>query len=186
MPSKPLQRRQLLTQRSKLNIDLKTSWDSANRTNLESMEVFKNAKVIHTFWSSGSEIDTHWLLDTSKKIIVPKVLDQNTMQNCLINSLTKFEIVNKIDEPSENYKILEDLSLINLVIVPLLGFDNDLNRIGYGGGYYDRFLYELKKINPKVVTIGLAYEFQLVEAIQVESHDIALDYIVTKSQVYQK
>jgi 5-formyltetrahydrofolate cyclo-ligase len=183
MQIKTLQRQQLLTHRSNLNQDLKTILDNMIRANLESMKVFQNAKVVHTFWSYGSEIDTHWLLELNKKIIVPKVLDKHTMQHCLVNPTTVFELQNKIDEPSENYEILEDLKRIDIVIVPLLGFDNDLNRIGYGGGYYDRFLSQLKEINPKVVTIGIAYEFQSLSKVNVESHDIALDYVVTEAKI---
>jgi 5-formyltetrahydrofolate cyclo-ligase len=182
--SKPLQRQQLLAQRSELKQDLKITFDQNIRNNLESVELFQNAKIVHTYWSYGSEIDTHWILQTDKQIIVPKVKNTESMLHCVINRATVFEIKNKIEEPNKNYKIMENLEEIDIVVVPLLAFDKELNRIGYGGGYYDRFLSELKELNPKIVTIGLAYEFQLVDKIQTEPHDIALDYMVTESEIY--
>ena len=67
----------------------------------------------------------------------------------------------------------------NIMLVPLLAFDKNLNRIGYGGGYYDRYLKKIKKIKD-VLTIGLAYSFQKVKKIPTKQHDIKLDFIVTE------
>lgn len=68
----------------------------------------------------------------------------------------------------------------DVVIVPMLGFDDKLHRIGYGGGYYDRFLAE----QPQAKKIGVCYENGKVERIPAEPHDIPLDMIVTESHVY--
>jgi 5-formyltetrahydrofolate cyclo-ligase len=67
----------------------------------------------------------------------------------------------------------------NILLVPLLAFDKYLNRIGYGGGYYDRYIKKIKT-KKKILTIGLAYSFQKVKEIPVNKYDKKLDYIITE------
>lgn len=66
------------------------------------------------------------------------------------------------------------------ILVPLLAFDDDLNRVGYGGGWYDRFLVT----QPQAAFIGLAYETQHVSHITPEAHDIRLSRVITDQRVY--
>ena len=70
----------------------------------------------------------------------------------------------------------------DVIIVPMLGFDADLNRIGYGGGYYDKFL----AAQPRAKKIGACFETGKTNRIPTEPHDIALDVIVTEEAVYTK
>jgi len=74
------------------------------------------------------------------------------------------------------------LQMYQYIIVPLLGFDAACNRIGMGAGWYDRFL----KDKPGAITIGLAFESQKVPRIPVESHDVALDIIITEVTMYRR
>ena len=67
-------------------------------------------------------------------------------------------------------------------MVPLVAFDKDLNRIGYGGGFYDRYINKIKK-NKKVITIGLAYSFQELKKIPTNKYDFKLDHIVTNKGI---
>lgn len=69
----------------------------------------------------------------------------------------------------------------DIVILPLLGFDSKLCRIGYGGGFYDRTLAG----NSKVIKIGVAFEFMKVDCIPTDNYDIALDYVVTETHIYK-
>tara|TARA_B110001454_G_scaffold134179_1_gene124933 strand:- start:1963 stop:2535 length:573 start_codon:yes stop_codon:yes gene_type:complete len=68
----------------------------------------------------------------------------------------------------------------DLILVPLVVFDNYLNRIGYGKGYYDRSIKKIKKIKKKTVSLGIAYSFQKFNKIPVNKHDVKLDYILTE------
>ena len=68
----------------------------------------------------------------------------------------------------------------DLIMVPLVAFDNHLNRIGYGKGYYDRSLKKIKKINKNAITLGIAYSFQKCARIPVNKYDFKLDYIFTE------
>ena len=71
----------------------------------------------------------------------------------------------------------------DLILVPLVAFDNQLNRIGYGKGYYDRSLEKIKKINKNTISLGIAYSFQRSNNIPVKKHDFKLDYIFTERGV---
>ena len=78
----------------------------------------------------------------------------------------------RIEEPTGDNTV--DISEIDLVIVPAVAFDRHGNRVGRGKGYYDRLLE-----NCRALTIGVGYEFQLVDEIDAEEHDIPLDFVVT-------
>ena len=72
----------------------------------------------------------------------------------------------------------------DILLVPLVAFDNELNRIGYGGGFYDRYIKKIKK-KKKIITIGLAFSFQKVKKIKTNKFDIKLDFIVTEKKRIQ-
>ena len=77
-----------------------------------------------------------------------------------------------IPEPISKKKKYPDI-----LLVPLVAFDNHLNRIGYGGGFYDRYIKKVRK-KKKVVTIGFAYPYQKVKKIPTNIYDIKLDFII--------
>ena len=88
-----------------------------------------------------------------------------------------FGILEPINEVVEDKRLIKPEE-IDLVIVPGVAFDKNMNRIGFGGGFYDRYLSLLKSSCKKV---GLAYQFQIVEKIETEEHDMKVDMIVTES-----
>ena len=68
----------------------------------------------------------------------------------------------------------------DLILVPIVAFDNKLNRIVYGGGFYDRSLKKIKKIKNKSIALGIAYSFQQCGIIPINKNDFKLDYILTE------
>ena len=68
----------------------------------------------------------------------------------------------------------------DLIMVPLLAFDKQLNRIGYGRGYYDRSLRKITKNKKNTICLGIAYSFQKCSAVPVNKYDFKLDYIFTE------
>ena len=80
-----------------------------------------------------------------------------------------------------NEKIQNKIVFPDILLVPLVAYDANLNRIGYGGGFYDRYIKKIQKTK-KILTIGLAYSFQKVQKILVEKHDIKLDFIITDKE----
>jgi len=82
-----------------------------------------------------------------------------------------------IPEPSSGAVVNPDI-----LLVPLVAFDKNLNRLGYGAGYYDRLIEFLKK-KKKIITIGLAFDFQESNSIPTSKYDQKLDYIVTNKNI---
>ena len=108
-------------------------------------------------------------------ISLPKI-SQNSNMNFFIWSTNEPLNINKygIPEPINNEIIYPDV-----LLVPLVAYDKNFNRVGYGGGFYDRYLKRIKKIK-NVLTIGLAFSYQKVKKIPIEKNDIKLDFIVTE------
>ena len=147
---------------------------------------YTDSNNILAYYPFGSEIDTTIIirraLENNKKIILPKVYLQGL----------KLYYINKLSEQLERgkYGILEPISSfckpagikdIDLAVVPGLAFDKDLNRLGYGKGFFDRFL---KLIPKEVKKIALCFDFQVVESIPVSEHDIKIDFLITESKTY--
>ena len=149
---------------------------------LFNLDSYKKAKIIMFFVSFNSEVSTHDMIKealNNKTVIVPKVVGHEIEPSVIIdfdNLVTgKFGIL----EPIELMKIA--YKNIDLVLVPGIAFDGHGHRIGYGFGYYDKFL---KKV-PKAVKIGLAFDFQIVDKLPVEPHDVAVDLIVTENKIIE-
>ena len=84
-----------------------------------------------------------------------------------------------IPEPISSKKFYPDI-----LLVPLVGYDNDLNRLGYGGGFYDRYLKKIEKIK-KIFKIGLGFSYQELNKIPINSYDKRLDLIITEKKIIQ-
>ena len=86
-------------------------------------------------------------------------------------------------EPSKKKKIIQP----NVLFVPLLAFDKNFNRLGYGGGYYDKTIFNFRKKDEKktnsFLVIGLGYDKQEFKSIPIESHDEKLDIIMTEKRI---
>ncbi len=147
------------------------------------LEQYKKAKIIMFFVSFNSEVYTHNMIRKAlktKTIVIPKVV-QNEIEPSVI-----IDLDNLI--PSGKFRILEPIELmkiayknINLVLVPGISFDQEGHRIGYGFGYYDKFLRKV----PKAVKIGLCFDFQVVDKVPREEHDVPVDFIVTDKEVVE-
>ena len=133
------------------------------------------------FVSFNNEIDTHGMIEDALKnkiVVVPKVLHHEIEPSVIISfdnliPSGKFGIL----EPIEAMKI--PWKKIDLVLVPGIVFDKNGHRIGYGLGFYDKFL---KKV-PKAIKIGLAFDFQIVDKVPREEHDVPVDLVVTDKEV---
>lgn len=148
-------------------------------------EEYKKAKKVFCYVSFEEEVDTFSLIrqafSDGKEVAVPKV-NGSEMEFYKIKSLEELQAGHYgILEPATN-EIEKDLE--GIIIVPGLAFDFQYNRMGYGGGYYDRYLNEHPK--HKLVKIALAYEFQVVSMIETEKHDQKMDMIITPLEVRKR
>ena len=140
---------------------------------------FKNVGGYYPFNYEINILNILKLLEKKNYIIsLPRVAKNNKMNFFHWSSKDPLKI-NKygIPETTSNKKVFP-----NLLLIPLVGFDNKLNRLGYGGGYYDRYLSKVKDIN-KIVKIGMGFSYQMVKNIPVNKYDIKLDYIFTEKKI---
>ena len=136
-------------------------------------------RIIGGYYPYNYEINVIPIMEKFERlkyiISLPKI-GQNSNMNFFIWSTNDPLNTNKygIPEPINNKIIYPDV-----LLVPLVAYDKNFNRVGYGGGFYDRYLKRIKKIK-NVLTIGLAFSYQKVKKIPIEKNDIKLDFIVTE------
>ena len=142
----------------------------------------QNAKKIGGYYPSNYEIDDLEILDALEKqrfeISLPIVRKNNQMNFYSWSKKDPLKI-NKfgIPEPVSSKIIHPDI-----LLVPLVGYDNNLNRLGYGGGFYDRYIEKIEKIK-KVTKIGLAFSYQKIKSVPINKYDKKLDYIITEKEI---
>jgi len=140
-----------------------------------------STKVVGGYYPYNYEINAIRILEELEKkkyqISLPKI-KKNSQMDFFCWSLKDPLSVNSygIPEPTSNRIIIP-----GILLVPLVAFDKNHNRIGYGGGFYDRYLKKIRKMR-KIITVGLAYSFQKVKEIPTNQHDIKLDFIVTEKE----
>lgn len=138
-------------------------------------------QTIHTYLPMRNEIDVYPLIEillkTDRRIIVPKTLRRGQLEHYILSS------IKSLKEGIYGTFYPEDLQkydgVIDLIIVPGLAFGSDGYRVGYGGGYYDRFLSEQKES----YKLGVAYPFQMVNNVPRESFDVPLDEVVVNNEL---
>jgi 5-formyltetrahydrofolate cyclo-ligase len=146
-----------------------------------------NRQIMHIFLSieNQKEVDTSFLRTLlqgkDKEIVIPKINDSVRLQHFLLTDHTLFKRNSLgIPEPVSGIEIKP--SIIDVVFIPLLSFDSKGNRVGYGKGYYDRFLLNCKE---ECLKIGLSFFEEEQCVFDVEDTDIPLDFCVTPRQIYQ-
>lgn len=146
-----------------------------------------NKQIMHIFLSieNQKEVDTSFLRTLlqgkDKEIVIPKIIDSVRLQHFLLTDHTLFKRNSLgIPEPVSGIEIKP--SIIDVVFIPLLSFDSKGNRVGYGKGYYDRFLLNCKE---ECLKIGLSFFEEEQCVFDVEDTDIPLDFCVTPIQIYQ-
>ena len=140
-------------------------------------------KIIGCYFPVNFEVDTREImirLNQKGFVISLPVIKKNCRMDFYEWNLKDPLYLNKygIPEPKKNKKIIPSIFLI-----PLVAFDKELNRLGYGGGYYDRLIKKIEANN--IIKIGLALSFQEVKKIPINKFDKKLDYIVTERNLYK-
>ena len=142
-----------------------------------------SGKIIGGYYPYNYEIDVIEILEKLEKfdylITLPKI-KKNFQMDFFRWSVKDPLSINKygIPEPVSSKNEYPDI-----LLVPVVAYDKNLNRIGYGGGFYDRYLSKINK-RKKTIKIGLAYSFQEVKKISMNKYDVKLDFIVTEKGFY--
>ena len=181
------------TQRQTLTNSLQLEHSQLLRQNISQLRNYRNSQRIACYIANDGEIDPAPLIEHAfflkKEVFLPIL---SPLKNSLYFApykpgqhlkLNRFSIPEPVCRPSEWITAAQ----LDLLLLPLVAFDNSGNRIGMGGGFYDRTLSYMqhRSHRKKPVLAGLAHEIQKVGQLQAQSWDIPLDYIVTEKQVYK-
>ena len=136
--------------------------------------------IIGCYYPINSEMDCLEILKRFEsenfKISLPAIKPDNKMDFLKWTHNQPLEVGKMgIPIPKNTQEIIPDI-----ILVPLVAFDNKKNRLGYGGGFYDRYIRKIRETK-KILTIGLAFSFQKVKKLNINKFDQKLDYIITES-----
>jgi 5-formyltetrahydrofolate cyclo-ligase len=177
-------RRDMITRRTTQKGDVKAPKDSAIKKKLMGLPEFKKSEIILFYVSIRGEVKTESLiseaLEQGKRVLVPFVdLGKDEMMISEIRDLDELEPgAFGIPEPKHPKEF--PLKKIDLVVTPGIAFDRNGNRVGFGTGFYDKFLVKLRD---NVPFIALAYDFQILKEIPAGKRDIKIHKIVTEKEV---
>ena len=183
-------RKEILAQRNALLQQERIAKSEQIASKVIAMKAFAQSEVVLLYAPIKSEVDTQGIFLEAKRlgkeIYYPRVLGEQ-MEFYRIEEDTEYDTsAYGIREPKpESAKAyVPDKDDTVLVVMPGAVFDRDGNRIGYGGGYYDKYLQKLGAVvsNEKICKLAVAYECQMVASgrIVCEPHDVKVDYVITE------
>lgn len=179
-------RKTCLSQRAALGEQERKKKSIIIQQKVEELAEFKQARVVMVFLNFRDEVETTALaqrtLELNKKLILPRCAPKGILLPIEVRDLGE-DIepgVWGIREPKLN-KGETDPAEIDLIIVPGAGFDFRGDRLGYGGGYYDRFFMRLNSLTPR---IALSFECQVINEVPVDKHDVKMTMLITEKDVY--
>jgi 5-formyltetrahydrofolate cyclo-ligase len=185
MESKSQLRKRILNVRNNMSEEDVKKNSNAIMDKITSLDIYKQSKVVFIYMDFKNEVMTSNLikrmLSERKRVVIPYTDNINSV-------LIPSEITKESDLKQNSFGYFEPKSIlpvnieeIDLVIVPGVVFDKNLNRIGFGKGYYDKILNRLK---PSAKKVALAHDFQVLEDIPAEEHDVKMDMIITEKNIY--
>ena len=176
-------RKQILEKRSNLSLE---EVDKKSELIIENLTPYlKNAQNIMIFTDMKNEVRITKLIELypEKNFFISKIVNSKNRE-MKINKYNDNELVlHKFGYYESSSDDFYDEKILDIVIVPALAFDSSKNRIGFGGGYYDTFLNKVRGKNKNTLFIGVCYDFQMIEEVPIEGHDITLDLVINESEV---
>jgi 5-formyltetrahydrofolate cyclo-ligase len=178
---KKLLRKEILAKRSAMTADEVLKQSRCICENVICSTFYKSCKNLCLYMPIRNEVDVRLLLEPAwadkKQAYLPKVLPEDYMEFYSYNESTALiSGAYNILEPDSKDILVPDSD--TLIIMPGAVFSKDNKRIGYGGGYYDRYLAK----HPECKTIAVAYDFQILEHIPYEEHDVCPDVVINCTQ----
>ncbi len=182
MKNKDQLRKKFLTLRKKKYSEVSIAKLSKLKNYIKKRSKMKKIYFIGLYYPSNYEFNILKIINDFKNskviFLLPKILDGNLMK--FVEWKEKDVLsVNKFGVP-EPYETKKKSHLPDIVLVPLVAFDSYRNRLGYGKGFYDRYLYKLIKLNKNIETIGVAFSFQKYKKLPTSNFDFKLNNIYTE------
>lgn len=181
MIEKKLIRQEVFRRRKEASIEEIHNWSHHIAKRLFQTESYKKAKTIYTYVDYNREVETREIIEQAwadgKQVAVPRV-EGDVMNFYLIQSMEELEPgCMGILEPVTGILAQDESALM---VMPGVAFDRRKNRIGYGGGYYDKYLEEHTGLG----RMAVAFEFQFMEEVPTEPTDICPEWIITEAGIY--
>ena len=183
-------RKTLRQQRNAMSLEKQTRHALGINQQIKQLSLFKRSKRIATYLAADGEIDPTFLIEdarrSNKEIYLPVIAPfSDRLYFALYTANTKMKYNRfQIAEPDIHPKHWLKPQQLDLILMPLVGFDNKGNRLGMGGGFYDRSLHfsRFRKNAHRPFLIGLAHQLQCVDNLEHQAHDIPMQLIITESQ----
>ena len=189
MVSKKQIRLTIKKERAKLSLETVQEQSDQICSKICALPILQSSTTICIYSSIGNEVDTSKIariaLENNKQVAYPSTNNEdNTMEFYKVNAISdlrpvksgSFSLLEPLPHPST--KVIPDEN--TLMIVPGLAFDKQFYRIGYGGGFYDKYL----ALYPVLTTIGVCYDFQLIPNVYPNQYDKPVDSIMTPTRHY--
>lgn len=182
MEEKKLIRKQIFKSRKECTDEQIEKWSREITAKVTNLPEFQSAERILAYADYNHEVMTGFIMEEAwkqgKEVAVPKVVGQDMV----FYKLTDFAQLEKgyfgIPEPARGEIITWENAVM---IMPGVAFDAQNHRVGYGGGFYDRFLEK----HPDIKRVALAFDFQILPSVPTEPTDISPEIIVTESRIFQ-
>lgn len=174
-------RRKMLLERSSLTPDQIKAGDLSGAILVERLIRFKFPRIIAAYWSVNNEFSTRSLIQRFQEhgtiIALPVINSQDELEFYTMNDPRDLEVGKyNIPIPPAKPSTRIEPKHLDIMIVPGVAFDQSGRRLGMGKGYYDRYL---KKIHPNTLTVGVAYDFQLIGEVPTETDDQNVQWLWT-------
>jgi 5-formyltetrahydrofolate cyclo-ligase len=180
-------RKKIQNRRDNLSVQYRKKRSKIIAEKFLNTDYYINSSNILIYYPFRSEIDVTIIikeaLKNKKNIILPRIYNRQ-LKLFYVNDLEKQleKGTYNIMEPTIDLCMPAEISDIDLVVVPGVGFDKKLNRLGYGGGFYDKLLLRIPK---EVKKIALCFDIQVVDSIPASKNDVRVDLLITDAKIYR-
>ena len=175
-------RRAILSERDRLPEAERAAMSAAIADRLLSMDELRDARTVMAFWSFGSEVDTHPLLErleaAGTRVALPRIEDRDVEPVAYTAGAPLSETSFGAKEPASGRRL--EPSELDVVVVPGVAFDRGGDRVGYGAGFYDRLL---GRVRDDAFAVGVAFGLQVVDRVPAGGTDRRVDAVVTEREV---
>lgn len=181
-------RKKMIADRKKMTHEQVEALSDIIINKVKKIPIYNKSKTVMVYLSFGNEVDSKKLIEdclkSGKRVLVP--FCQKDGMKLIPTEIKDMESDLVTDDmgyiqPRKDSIKPVDTEEIDLIVLPGIAFDRKGFRVGFGAGYYDRFL---GKLNFSIPTIGVAYDFQMIESfINMESYDIPVDYVITEERI---
>jgi 5-formyltetrahydrofolate cyclo-ligase len=179
---------EFLSLRNRIEPVLYVGYSADIFTGIQKLSAYKNAKTVLFYLSYGSEVVTDFMVKSAiadgKIVVVPAIKTVGDVKMQVVK-ISKLEDANQsvygIRQPEINPDDIVAKDAVDLAFIPAIAFDVYGYRIGYGKGYYDRWLKHI----PMHKTVGLAYDCQITEKLPIGEHDLPVGVIITEKRIIQ-